>query len=264
MKNLFLIATVLAFTSLANADICGKTDDRALSFDSKVGRLAKEGEHQGCAATLVGRSCVITVGACAEDRDYVEFNPPVSIAGIPQASTPEDTYYVKKGSAVFKQKGIGSQWAVMQLEPNRVTNKFAGDVQGFYQVAHRKYQNYEPIRVVGYGYALNDTDYVRSGDVAANTFGDSMNFAQQVSYGRLVKAGIFLIPEIVEHDADTSYGSWGAPIISQITNEIVGISTHGGCQAKYVVKAGARYTNSGTATFGSRSFRNAIAACLAK
>ncbi|WP_374029929.1 hypothetical protein [Bdellovibrio bacteriovorus] len=263
-KNWLLLTAIFVFASPAFADICGKTDDRTLSFDPKVGRLAREGEHQGCAATLIGRSCVITVGACAEDRDYVEFNAPVSIAGIPQASAPEDTYYVKRGSAVFRQKGISNQWAVMELEPNRITQKLPGDVQGFYQVAKKKYYNNEPIRVVSYSYALNDTDYVRSGDVLPNTLGDSMNFAQQVSRGLLVKAGIFLIPEIVEHNADTSYGSWGAPIISERTNEIVGINTHGGCQAKYVVKAGARYTNSGTSAFGSKSFRDAIAACLAK
>lgn len=139
-----------------------------------------------------------------------------------------------------------------------------GEAQGFYEVATSKYRNNEPIRVVSYGYGLNDTDEVRSGTVLPNTNGDVIHYAQQVSYGKLVKAGIFLIPSIVEHDADTSYGSGGAPIISENTNEIVGINTHGGCKAVYMNPIGARFTNSGTSVFGSKKFRKAIASCLAK
>lgn len=257
-----LMASLMTFA--AQADICGKTDDRVLSFDAKVGRLAKAGERQGCGVTLIGNKCAITIGTCAEDRDYAEFNVPASIAGIPQASAPEDVYYVKKGSAVFENGKIGQQWAVIEFEPNRITKKLPGDIQGYYEVATSKYSNNEPIRVVGYGYGLNDTDYVRSGEVLPNTNGDVIHYAQQVSYGKLVKAGLFLIPSIVEHDADTSYGSWGAPIISENTNEVVGINTHGGCKAIYVNPMGARFTNSGTSTFGTKKFKQAMAACLAK
>ncbi len=265
MNNCLSFAILASlFSFAAQADICGKTDDRNLSFDSKVGRLVREGERKGCGITLVGNKCAITIGVCAEDRDYAEFNVPPSIAGIPQASAPEDVYYVKKGTAVFEKRGIGQQWAVVELEPNRITKKLPGDVQGFYEVATSKYRNNEPIRVVSYGYGLNDTEYVRSGEVQPNTNGDVIHHAQQVSYGKLVKAGIFLIPEIVEHNADTSYGSGGAPIISENTNEVVGINTHGGCKAVYMNPMGARYTNSGTSVFGSKKFRKAIAACLAK
>lgn len=262
--NFFIAAIICVLTFSVQADICGKTDDRIPSFDSKVGRFVKEGQRQGCGITLISDKCAITIGECAENRDYAEFNVPASIAGIPQASAPEDIYYVKKGSAIFEKRGIGQQWAVVELEPNRVTKKLPGDVQGFYEVATGKYKNNEPIRVVGYGYGLNDTEYVRSGEVAPNTNGDVIHYAQQVSYGKMVKAGIFLIPSIIEHDADTSYGSWGAPVISENTNEVVGINTHGGCKAIYMNPIGARYTNSGTSTFGTKKFKKAIAACLAK
>lgn len=100
---------ILFLSSSVYADICGKTDDRNLSFDSKVGRLVKEGERKGCTVALIGHKCAITIGACAEDRDYAEFNVPPSIAGIPQASSAEDVYYVKKGSAIFEKRGIGQQ-----------------------------------------------------------------------------------------------------------------------------------------------------------
>lgn len=265
MKKFLSASVLLSLTAFnAHADICGKTDDRVISNDSKIGKLVRVGDYKGCGVTLISNKCAITIGECAENRDYAEFNVPASIAGIPQTSSQEDIYYVKKGSAVFEKGSIGSQWAVIELEPNRLTKKYPGEVQGYYEVASRKSRDNDPVRVVGYGYGLNDTDYVRSGEVEPNTNGDVIHYAQQVSTGKLVKAGLFLIPSIVEHDADTSYGSWGAPIISENTNEVVGINTHGGCKAGYVVTAGARYTNSGTSTTGNSKFKKAIAACLAK
>ncbi|WP_374031667.1 serine protease [Bdellovibrio bacteriovorus] len=262
----FIVSLLLAstFSSLAHAEICGGTDDRALSFDSKVGRLVKDGATQGCTVTLVSDNCVVTVGACALDRDYVEFNVPVSVAGVAQKSSLEDRYYVEKGTERHKADGIGHQWAVLRLKPNEVTGKNAGAVQGFYHIATKKSQNNDPIRVVSYGYALNDLYDIKHGEMPANSNPEQMHFAQQVSHGKLVKAGIFLIPEIIEHDADTSYGSWGAPVINEKTNELVGINTHGGCRAQYVVKAGARYTNSGTSITGSSAFSKAIKACVGK
>lgn len=262
MKVLNVALGMLLSASMAQAEICGKADDRVPSFDSKVGRLVKEGAKSGCGATLVGPSCVITIGECAQDRDLVEFNVPASVAGISQASSSEDVYYVDKSATVFKRGGIGNQWAVLRLYPNKVTQKNAGDVQGFYRLADKKSQSGDPIRVVQYAYALNDTYDIRQGNIPASKYPETMHFAQQVSYGKLVKAGIFLIPEIIEHDADTSYGSWGSPVINEKTNEVVGINTHGGCRAEYMVKLGARYTNSGTSVTGSSEFKRAITACL--
>lgn len=263
MKTSLLLAVFL-LSSTSFADICGKTDDRAPSFDPKVGRLVRSGEVKGCTVALVGNSCVITTGACAQNFDYVEFNVPASIAGVPQAVAAEDRYEVIKTATKFEAKGIGSQWAVMKIAPNSITGKLAGDVQGFYRVAAKKSQDNDPIRVVSYGYAKDDLFEIKDGEYRANPYGDIMHFAQAVSYGKLVKAGIFLIPDIVEHSADTSYGTGGAPIISEKTNEIVGINTHGGCKAVYMNDFGARYTNSGTSVTGNSKLKKAIAACLAQ
>lgn len=263
---MFKVLSIFIFISLfvldTHADICGKTDDRAPSHDLKVGRLVRTGEQKGCGITLVGRKCAITVGECADTRDYAEFNVPISIDGVPQASDSRDVYYIKKGSAVFSRGGIGDQWAVLQLEKNRITNKYPGDVQGYYQVASRKFKNNEPIRVVSYGYAGPDLDVVKSGEVQASSHSSVMSYSQQVSFGKLVKAGILFLPSILEHNADTTFGSWGGPIISERTNEVIGINTHGGCKAKYMNPIGARFTNSGTSIFGHKKFREAIKACL--
>lgn len=89
-----------------------------------------------------------------------------------------------------------------------------------------------------------------------------MHYAQQGARGSLVKPAIFLIPEILEHNADTYAGAGGAAIINEATGEIIGINTHGGCAARYMNPIGARYTNSGTSIWGSRKFKKAIQACI--
>ena len=90
-----------------------------------------------------------------------------------------------------------------------------------------------------------------------------INRSQSISKGTLVKSGIFLLPKIIEFNADTYSGSVGAAVINVETEKIVGVVTHGGCKADYGVKLGARYTNSGTSITGNKSFNKAVQACIA-
>lgn len=260
MKALFFVLGIIS-SQAAMADICGKVDDRVPSSDSRVARLVQSGQTKGCTATLVSNNCVITMGACAESKDFAEFNVPASIVGIPQSSKAEDTYRLDTSSLKFESDGIGSQWAVIKLSPNAITGKSAGEVQGFFKIA-KKSRNNDSIKVIQYSYALPDAPYVKYDGVSVNLHADSIHFAQQVSFGKLVKAGIFLLPQIIEHNADTSYGSGAAPVIDVRTDELIGITTHGGCGAKYTNPIGARFTNSGTSIWGSRKFRKAILSCI--
>lgn len=258
--GLFLLSLSLS----ANAEICGRDDDRRASTIPSVGRLIKEGNDYGCTVTLIGPSCAVTSGVCAGKMDVAEFNVPASIAGIPQHPNASDIYPVDKSYFDFDAKGIGQQWAVIRFRVNPSTGKLPGDVQGFAPIVSKKPKKNDAITVIQYGYALDDADYVRSGDVNPNPYGDEIHYAQQSTPGKLIKAGIFLIPEIYEVDADTSYGSAGAPIFHNQSGELIGIVTHGGCQAKYTTPAGARYTNSGTSIVGNKKFKAAIDKCLAR
>ncbi len=259
MKVLFLVLGIISSQSVM-ADICGKVDDRAPSNDLRVARLVQGGQTKGCTATLVSNNCIVTMGTCVE-KDFAEFNVPASIAGVPQSSKAEDTYRVDPSFLKLESDGIGSQWGVMKLSPNIITGKSAGEVQGFFKIS-KKSRNNDPIKVIQYAYALPDAPYVKYDGVSVNPHADSIHFSQQVAYGKLVKAGIFLIPQIIEHSADTSYGAGGAPVIDVKTDELVGITTHGGCGARYTNPIGARYTNSGTSAWGSRKFRKAILSCI--
>lgn len=243
MRKILLLSLLSAtfISSTLRAEICGPTDDRELSNDPKIGRLSKDGWNRGCTVTMISDKCAITSGTCVQSSaDFAEFNPPLSIGGVAMPARVEDQYRVDLSFYEFEvTKKIGQNWAVIKFEKNPITNLFPGQAQGFYNIITKKLDKDAPIRVVSYG-----------GDNSSET----KTFAQQTSKGPATRPGIFLIPTIIEYAADTGWGSSGAPIISEETNELAGINTHGGCDI--------RRSNSGTYLYKNKKVANAVAACL--
>ena len=246
MLRLFFSLLLLSMTQTSFADICGRSDDRQISNDPKVGRLSKLGNNQGCVVALVGPNCAVTAGSCLKSADFAEFNTPLSIGGIPQPSKEEDQYIVDKQSWEFDYGSIGKEWAVIKFKKNAVSGRFPGEAQGFYSLATYKSHKDDDIRIVSYG-TTSLLDYPHPQN-------DIRNYAQQTAYGKIVKAGILLLPTIIEHNADTAWGGLGSPIINEKTDELIGISTHGGCETSK--------TNSGTLFDKAKAFKAAVAACL--
>lgn len=142
--------------------ICGATDDRALSSDSRVGRLSFVTSvdatgtptiASACTAWLIANGTVLTAGHCVDldpdqdgsglpdgvldldDNDLVEFGPPPSTSmGVLQPAPPEQRYAIDLDSVVWAYEGegesLGDDWAVFRLLPNDVTGRLAGNVQG--------------------------------------------------------------------------------------------------------------------------------------
>lgn len=242
MRTTILLAVVATsfISSVSFADMCGPTDDRVLSSDSKVGRLSRDGKNYGCTVTMISEKCGITSGTCTPNSDFAEFNPPLSIGGVAMPSKAEDQYRLDLSFYDFEATNkIGENWGVIKFEKNSVTNRFPGEVQGFYNLISKKMNKNSPIRVVSYG-----------GDNSS----DTKTFAQQTSKGLATKPGLFLLPTIIEFTADTGWGSSGSPIISEDTNEVAGINTHGGCEV--------RLSNTGTFLYKNKKVMDAVAACL--
>lgn len=254
MKKLFFLMIGSALTSqVAQADICGNTDDRIPSQEPRVARFTEPDQFSGCAATLISKNCIVTTGSCATRKENAEFNVPPSIAGIPQRSSAEDTYTIDYGFMIASRGGVSEEWAVTKLSPNPITGKSAGEVQGYFKLASGKPRKNDQVKVVQYAYALSDAPYVVSGKVSANPFEDILHYAQSSSHG-VLNAGLLFIPGILEYRIDTSYGASGAPIINTTTDELIGVNSHGGCTAKK--------SNAGTSVWGSKAFKKAIKACL--
>lgn len=237
---LLTVLTTSLISTVSLADMCGPTDDRVLSSDPKIGRLSRDGKNYGCTVTMISAKCGITSGTCTPNAAFAEFNPPLSVGGVAMPSRAEDSYRLDLSFYEFEEtKKIGENWGVIKFEKNPVTNRYPGEVQGFYNLISKKIDKNAPIRVVSYG-----------GDNSSET----KTFAQQTSKGLATKPGIFLLPTIIEFNADTGWASSGSPIISEETNEVAGINTHGGCEV--------RLSNTGTFLYKNKKVLNAVAACL--
>lgn len=239
-----LTATILTLGSTAFAGpqtICGPDDDRALSYESKVGRLAVQGEHKGCTLTMISESCGISAGHCLPVLEKAEFNTPISIDDEPQASDAKDVYLIDKDSIVHEHAGPGKDWAVFNVKPNAITGNLPGSVQGFHTVSFDTPSKGALLSITGYGRDNDDAD---------------KNFAQQSHMGNLESVGgTWRGPAVLQHTVDTMGGNSGSSIIDETSGQIVGVHTHGGCRST----GGA---NMGTLISAHEEFKAAIRACL--
>ena len=239
-----LPATILA----GNKSICGM-DDRVPSQDPKVARaLHSENARSGCTATMISKTCAISVGHCKRDLNILEFNTKESSKdGLGRAST-NNTYYVNQDSLVYSNNGPGNDWAVMEVEKHSTTDLYAGEAQGYYDIATELPEVGSFVKITGYGV---DDEVEKS-------------FAQQTTIGQIKQIGGNLhrveIKGLIAHQVDTMGGNSGSSIINVKTQEIIGVHSHGGCSLEYF----SANTNKGTTVLGNPEFNQAIKSCLDK
>ena len=244
MKNLkkvsltALAALMTVSVYASEKTICGQ-DDRVPSDLPKIGRLLGSiTETGGCTVTMIGKSCAISAGHCSGTFGIAEFNTPASIGGRIQHPSEEDIYPVDKANTVYKYSGIGNDWAVLRILPNEVTGKYAGDVQGYYQVSFQKPDNGDIVRITGYGLDRSDPE---------------RNLAQQTHVGEVTS----IRGSAMYHVADTMGGNSGSSIIRESDGRIVGIHTNGGCYSR-------GGSNSATAISENAELVSAIEDCLSE
>ena len=242
VKVLILGLLAVTTTVMASNDsvktICGQ-DERVLSYNPRVARILKVGDAAGCTVTLIGKSCAVSAGHCTSTFQIAEFNTPVSRGGKIQNSKPKDVYRVNKNSIKYENGGQGNDWAVLRLDKNKITGKFPGELQGYYDIS----SSFRPakgdlITITGYG--RDASDPIR-------------NFAQQTNSGPIYSVS----RGIIRHRADTMGGNSGSSILHLASNQIIGIHTHGGCRS-----SGNTSANASTLVAGNSKFSSAIAACL--
>ncbi|CAM9908111.1 unnamed protein product [Chrysoparadoxa australica] len=240
ISTLLLTLTVFSTPSMASQQksICG-VDDRVPSNYAKVGRLlGKMSDTGGCTVTMISKTCAISAGHCSSTFGFAEFNTPASRRGRIQNSKPEDIYPVDKARTEYQYNGLGDDWAVLRIKPNTITGKYAGDVQGYYEVDFAKPQTNTLIRITGYG--LDQSDPER-------------NLAQQTHTGEIVS----FRGSTMYHVADTMGGNSGSSIIRESDSKIVAIHTNGGCSSR-------GGSNAATVISENEKVKTAIRACLAE
>lgn len=254
--KLFLCLIVLVSATVYAEEldkICG-TDQRVLSNNVKIGRTNK-----GCTITMISRTCALTAGHCVKKLEYAAFNVPESVKGTPQNSDPKDIYFIDQSSLKFQYKmqlsSAGQDWAVVRLNANHQTGKFAGDVQGYYPIKATIPKAGAEVRITGYG---ADEDKVK---------GQKGNYAQQTSVGKVLATktssgksnwgGTSSSLSLVKYDVDTMPGNSGSVVILEKTGEVIGIHTYGFCEAS----SGGH--NGGTLIAEKPDLKAAIDNCLA-
>lgn len=245
IKGLIITIVLSSVSTVAFADgiktICGQTDDRILSHNPKIGRIGMKGENAGCSVTMIGKSCAITAGHCAEYLQEASFNTPVSRNYTPQRSKTQDIYEVFKTSITYQYETIGTDWAVLRLKKNKITGKYPGDVQGKYFVSFDVPRVGTKIRITGYG---KDEDSPQG------------NFAQQTHTGKILSiSNSWTSVTGMSHNIDTMGGNSGSSILREDNDEIIAIHTNGGCKS---------FGGSNSATLISKhqQLKNAIKSCL--
>jgi hypothetical protein len=135
--------------------------------------------------------------------------PPSLPDGTLQHPGPEDQYAVNVSTRVFVNVGVGNDWGVIEAYPNSVTNLLPIQAQGTYWPLE---QNLEPdsIRITGCGTATGERNQVQQTHVGPNagSSGTTMRYR-----------------------TDTTGGNSGSPVIDALTNNAVGVHTHGGCSS---------------------------------
>ncbi|EQC52075.1 serine protease [Bacteriovorax sp. DB6_IX] len=246
MQKILSLSTILltlsTSTALANnKTICGTTDDRVLSQDSKVARASRANKEYGCTVTMIGRSCAISAGHCVGALEKASFNVPLSINTEAQPSKPEDTYYRTKDFLRYKDQGAGNDWAVIRLMPNKITGQYPGDVQGYYQVDLKGVARVgDIVRITGHGVDRED---------------DIRNFAQQSHSGEIAKLGTFWNKSKLGYSVDTTGGNSGSSVILERNQKIIGVHSHGTC-----TESGGH--NEGTLIAKNKIFKEVIQECL--
>ncbi len=198
---------------------CGPTDDRIASNQPATARLLSI----GCTAWIIPNGKFATAGHCLDGSGatVVEFNVPLSLPnGTLQHPGPEDQYSVNVSTKIFTNNGIGDDWGVFEVYPNSITGLMPKQAQNaFWPLV----QDLGPdsIRITGYGVddgTANQTQQTHIGPNAGSS-GTTMRYV-----------------------TDTEGGNSGSPVIDGLTNNAVGVHTHGGCSSS-------GGNNNGTSTF---------------
>jgi hypothetical protein len=240
--------------------ICGTSDDRVASTDSRVGRLF----GGGCTAYLVSNGAVLTAGHCVDfDPDgsgsllpdgvldltgVVEFNVPASRAdGTPVMADADDQYAIDTSNVTWhydgEGQGLGKDWAVFGIFANANNDDRAHLTRGFLRMTREAPATGGTIRITGFG--LDNTPSGSTGNENAQSYTEQTHtgpYQGESSSGGDIWHG---------YRVDTTGGNSGSPIIWEAQNLAIGIHTNGGCTA-----SGGE--NSGT-SFEHDALENALA-----
>jgi V8-like Glu-specific endopeptidase len=193
--------------------ICGSTDNRALSYDDRQGRLMPV----GCTGWMISPDVMLTAGHCfaSSTSQILSFKVPLSnSSGVVQPSHPDDQYPTIPSTAKFLNGGIGADWSISRVGPNSNTTLRPGDAYGMWYTLGSvpSSTSGQSIRVTGYG-------------TTSSPVSPTWNQVQKTHTGPLYG----ITSTALRYQTDTTGGNSGSPLYHTNTGYVIGIHTHGGC-----------------------------------
>lgn len=250
-NQLFLILCHFIFiTETSFATICGNSDDRQTSSDSKIARMRNQGRtpetmsrNNNCTATLISTSCMITAKHCKTSAKYIEFNVPLSLEdGSMQPASQENIYEVIPDSIVGGPSlNEGEDWLIFKVKANQYSENLPGERFGFYEIESANIFDTNltvEAKVTGFG-------------VDENHF----NRTQQTHSGPVTEWNY--TNHSFRHQVDTKTGNSGSAIIETENQKIIGIHSAGGCNQEQSSQA-----NLAVMIFNNQDLLEAIAKCI--
>ncbi len=210
--------------------ICLGTDDRELSNDPRVARIAPI----GCTGWIIDdcNNCFLTAGHCTgSGSQVVQFNVPLSNPnGSWNNPHPDDQYPIDQSSMQSNGgQGVGNDWAYFGAFPNSNTGLRPVEAQGSsFQLIAPPPVSGQPIRITGYG-------------TVSSPVPGTWNSVQKTHVGPFaIRNG-----NRIGYTTDTTGGNSGSPVILESTGQAIGIHTHGGCNSGGGANNGTSYLNPG-------------------
>ena len=268
---LALLFLIFPYKSHASDYAVNMNDSRVPSKESRVARLSSSiYGGRGCSGALIGKTCMLTAGHCADMIVSAEFNTRGArkYTGL-KSTRPEDIYMVdrKSISKFFKYAG-GEDWAVFRLKKHKRIGKYrkrimekqrgidasqrylrysdgyyAGELQGFYETSFSYGKVGDLISITGYGNAKD----IR------------LHNTQQSADGIIMSKTEYPDVTMFFHSVDVENGNSGSGIYSTDLNKLIGIHTFSRCN---VVPDNGFCKNGGLLFQGTPKLQNAINKCL--
>ncbi len=191
----------------AEKSICGPSDNRVDSTDSRVGRI----DPIGCTGWMINNGKLLTAGHClaGSGNTTLSINPPKSTSGGTVQFPPADRQYsIVQSSFDFVNGGVGNDWGIFAVNNNSVTGLQPMAAHGSF--AFRQDLGPSTIRITGFGVDSGSDNQSNQTHTGANTGSSGTT---------------------MRYNADTQGGNSGSPVIDEATNQAVGIHTHGGCSS---------------------------------
>ncbi len=219
--------------------LCDGADDRQLSADPRSARAVNASGTQVGTVFLIddaNRTFLTShpTGGLLSGAAVIEFNPPLTFPdGTTLNHPPPEDQYVYDPASIQRMTGTGNNWCYFGCFANSTTGQTPFErQQAFFALADEIPEPGEQdVRV--YSFGQTEPPVFRT-----------WSYVQKTVLGELTG----MVGTRIQFRADTSLGDSGAPVLNELTSEVLGIAYEDGCTAVAGANGATAVTNANLRT----------------